>query len=103
MIYKDVTICDFIDSAILSDFTMDALEEMYNFYNDEDLFPDGVEWDPVAFNCEWYEESPEEVKETYSNIESIANAEDEDELIEALEYYTVVRKLKNGNLLYTPF
>lgn len=62
-----------------------------------------VEIDLVAICCDFNEEDADYIKDNYSNIEEIANAESTDELLEALNYYTYAVETENGMILYQTF
>ena len=64
--------------------------------------------DVIAICCEFSEEEPSYIIEEYSNIDTIAECKDgeeidTDKLLDALNYYTYAVKLSNGSILYQNF
>lgn len=65
--------------------------------------------DVIAICCDFNEEDPEDVISSYDNIDRIAECMDEDgdvdvdNLMDALNYYTIAILLDNGNILYQCF
>ena len=85
----------------LSSFSEDALESMFDFYEETDT---DVDYDPVAFNCEWTEFTKKELIEQYSYL---LDKEEEEDIIEILvselETRTTIFELNNGNYLILDF
>lgn len=81
-------------------FTLDGYQAII------DLFDETVtntELDVIAICCEFSEDTPEDIRENYSNIEDIAAADNTSDLLDALNYYTLAILLSNGNILYSNF
>lgn len=81
-------------------FTLDGYQAII------DLFDETVtntELDVIAICCEFSEDTPDDIRENYSNIEDIAAADNTSELLDALNYYTLAILLSNGNILYSNF
>lgn len=86
----------------LSSFSEDALESMFDFYEETDA---DVDYDPVAFNCEWTELTGEELIEQYSYLlDSDEEEEDiEESIVSELKTRTTLFELNNGNYLVHEF
>lgn len=87
---QTVTETMFIDGFERADrggqFSTAALEAMFEFYTElENDTGEEMEYDPVAFCCDWTEYTLEELKAEFSECE---DAEDLDEAAEALEDVT---------------
>ena len=92
------------------DWSYDAMEELYNYYNDNF---DNYELDTVAIRCEWSETTPEEFAEEYSNLaeedgwfksgQVYKHKETLDAFIERMRDRTVIIELENGGILYQDF
>ena len=86
----------------LSSFSEDALESMFDFYEETDT---DVDYDPVAFDCEWTEFTENELIEQYSYL--LDKEEEEEDIIEILvselETRTTIFELNNGNYLVHEF
>jgi hypothetical protein len=85
---KTLSLSDFRDefrgTQYEKQFTYEALETLYNWYNDLD---ENTECDIVAIACEWTEyESEGEIAEAYENFRTAENN-------------TVILKSDNGHLL----
>ena len=85
----------------LSSFSEDALESMFDFYEETDT---DVDYDPDAFNCKWTEFTKNEHIEQYSYL---LDKEEEEDIIEILvselETRTTIFELNNGNYLILDF
>ena len=87
----------------LSSFSEDALESMFDFYEETDT---DVDYDPVAFDCEWTEFTENEFIEQYSYLLDKEEEEEEDIieiLVSELETRTTIFELNNGNYLILDF
>ena len=86
----------------LSSFSEDALESMFDFYEETDT---DVDYDPVAFDCEWTEFTENALIEQYSYL--LDKEEEEEDIIEILvselETRTTIFELNNGNYLIFDF
>ena len=86
----------------LSSFSEDALESMFDYYEEIDT---DVDYDPVAFDCEWTEFTENELIEQYSYL--LDKEEEEEDIIEILvselETRTTIFELNNGNYLILDF
>ena len=86
----------------LSSFSEDALESMFDYYEEIDT---DVYYDPVAFDCEWTEFTENELIEQYSYL--LDKEEEEEDIIEILvselETRTTIFELNNGNYLILDF
>ena len=100
MIYKIISASDMHADERLSDFTYDAIEAIY-----DDLLEsiDDVEYDPVSLRCNYTECDAKELREMYGYLDKFAEAETDEELEDALQYYTSGRQLKNGMFLFIHF
>ena len=81
-------------------FSYYGYDALFNYY---DSFEDPIEFDCIAICCDWTEEGEEYIRENYSNIDDISNAENIDKLVDALNLYTYAKELANGNILYMDF
>lgn len=86
----------------LSSFSEDALESMFDFYEETDT---DIDYDPVAFNCEWTEFTENELIEQYSYL--LDKEEEEEDIIEILvselKARTTIFELNNENYLVHEF
>lgn len=68
-----------------------------------------MEFDPIAYCCEFTEESAEYIIEEYKNHEDIAECMDEDgnidieELLDRLNYHTWAVRTEGDSILYQDF
>ena len=68
-----------------------------------------MEFDPIAYCCDFSEESPEDIVENYKNLDDIAECRDEDgdidvsKLLDALNYYTWAVQTEGDYILYQDF
>ena len=85
----------------LVSFSEDALETMFNYYEE----CENVDYDPIAFDCEWTEFTENELIDQYDYL--VNEDEDEDEktenIVSSLEQRTIIFKLNNGNYLVHEF
>ena len=98
MIYTEIREWDFLTNEKLQqNFTLEAIEELFRYYDElSEGFEHGIEFDPVGICCEWFEDSPKNIKDDYGIDEG-------QDLEEYLDYNTTYIKLKNGNILYIRF
>lgn len=83
-------------------FSREALLRIFDYYEDIEVGCNiDIEFDPVAFCCEWREDAPENIFEDYSHL--LEDEEYSDDFIETLSEYTTVFKLENGNILMIEF
>lgn len=84
----------------LVSFSEDALETMFDYYEE----CENVEYDPVAFNCEWSEFSE---KELIGQYDYLIDEDDEDDvtdrIVTELQSRTTIFTLDNGNYLILAF
>lgn len=84
----------------LNVFSEEALEQMFDYYEEVE----NIEYDPVAFNCEWTEFTENELIEQYSYL---LDKEEEEDIIEILvselKTRTIIFELNNGNYLVHEF
>lgn len=85
----------------LNVFSEEALEQMFDYYEEVE----NIEYDPVAFNCEWTEFTENELIEQYSYL--LDKEEEEEDIIEILvselKTRTTIFELNNGNYLILDF
>lgn len=68
-----------------------------------------MEFDAIAYCCEFSEESAEDIIENYKNHDDIAECRDEDgnidmeSLLDVLNYYTWAVETEDGMILYQDF
>lgn len=100
MIYKEISVSDMHADERLADFTWDAIEAIY-----EDMIErwQDIKYDPVSIRCDYTECDAKELREMYSYLEKFTEAETDEELEKALQYYTSGRQLKNGMFLFIDF
>ena len=106
MIITEIREWDFLANQTLNEvFTIEALEKLYEYYEEYSECCENQVWnfDPVAIRCEWREETPEEIRNCYSNLEDIAETEGTRDLLFEMESYTTAILLNNGNILYVEF
>ena len=105
--------------ALVKTFDANDLKEEFRAYNRDyysyeaceaiiQLFDDcgcgtNTELDIIALCCDFNEETEEYIKDNYSNIEEIAEAETIEELLDALSYYTWAIETTDGMILYQCF
>ena len=74
---------------------------MFDYYEEVE----NIDYDPVAFNCEWTEFTENELIEQYSYL--LDKEEEEEDIIEILvselETRTTIFELNNGNYLILDF
>lgn len=80
-------------------FSYAACEELIALFEE----CENVEIDIVSICCDFTEESTDYIKDNYSNIEEIAEAETTEELLDALNYYTWAVETGYGMILYQTF
>lgn len=87
----------------LNVFSEEALEQMFDYYEEVE----NIEYDPVAFNCEWTEFTENELIEQYDYLVNEDEDEDENErtenIVSSLEQRTMICELNNGNYLVHEF
>ena len=85
----------------LNVFSEEALEQMFDYYEEVE----NIEYDPVAFNCEWTEFTENELIEQYGYL--VSEDEDEDEktenIVPVMKQRTIIFELNNGNYLVHEF
>lgn len=87
-------------------YTLEACDALIEIFEE---CGENIELDIVAICCDYYENTPADIIDTYDNIDEIAEARDEDgeidmeKLMDALNYYTYAVELSNGNILYQTF
>lgn len=81
-------------------FSLDGYQALLDLFEETGTTTD---LDVIAICCDFSEEEEDEIKDEYSNIDTIANAEDTESLLDALNYYTYAVLLDNGNILYQDF
>ena len=84
----------------LSSFSEDALESMFDFYEEIDT---DVDYDPVAFNCEWTEFTENELIDQYDYLVNEDEDEKTENIVSSLEQRTMITELNNGNYLVHEF
>ena len=84
----------------LSSFSEDALESMFDFYEEIDT---DVDYDPVAFNCEWTEFTENELIDQYDYLVNEDEDEKTENIVSSLEQRTMIFELNNGNYLVHEF
>lgn len=78
-----------------------ALEALFKFYTElENGTGEEMEYDPVAFCCDWTEYTLEELRDEFSEC---ADAEDIDEAAEALDDVTTALVTANDTILVMAF
>ena len=106
MIIREVTLWDMLSDRQLNEvFTIPAIEKLYDIFSDYSDCCENKVWDydAVGIRCEYREETPDEIRSAYSNIDEINNTESTEDLIEILSYHTSCYELDNGNILYVEF
>lgn len=83
-------------------FSLEGYQAILDFFEEVD-YNKNTDLDVIAICCDFNESTPDDIKEEYSNIDSIADAIDNDDLLDALNYYTWCIPLDNGNILYLNF
>ncbi len=64
---------------------------------------ENIEFCPVAIRCDVNSYTWEDIREYYSNIDDIANAEDTDELLEALQDHTSIITHDDDHVVFFTF
>jgi len=87
-----------------SSFTYSQCESIIDYLWDlsEDCGED-MEFDPVGIRCDVNIHTWEQIREYYSNLQDIADAEDNDELLEALQDYTSIISHDDDGVLFFCF
>ena len=83
-------------------FSLEGYQALLDLFDECD-YGKNTDLDVIAICCEFTEADPEDIRDDYSNIDRIAEAEDDDELLDALNYYTIAIPLDNGSILYQDF
>lgn len=81
-------------------FSLSGYDALINLFDETGV---NTELDVIAICCEFTESTPEDIRENYSNLDNIADADDISDLLDALNYYTIAILLDNGNVLYADF
>lgn len=81
-------------------FSLDGYQALIDLFDETDTTYD---LDVIAICCEFTEATPDDIRVNYSNMEDIASADNMDDLMDALNYYTIAILLDNGNILYQDF
>ena len=81
-------------------YSLDGYDALINLFDETGT---NTELDVIAICCEFTESTPDDIRENYSNMEDISNADNMDHLMDALNYYTIAILLDNGNILYADF
>ena len=92
----------FKDSATLRDaFSYEAISALFDWYEElSDSLGENIEFDPVAFRCEWCEYHVQDLWDVYSNIFESAgltesdDADDYDKQLEALKEQTYILDIR---------
>lgn len=88
-------------------FSYEALQAMFEYITDyEQDSGEEIELDVIAICCDWSEESPKDIAESYGilNEDEYEDESDiQDTVLEYLEYYTNAIALDNGNIVYVNF
>lgn len=82
-------------------FSLDGYQAILDLFEETDC-GHNTDLDVIAICCGFTEADPDDIRSDYSNIESIAEADDDD-LIDALNYYTWAQELDNGSIIYLNF
>lgn len=80
---------------------LDALFEYLESYEDDT--GEGIELDVISLCCDYSEYTLEEIKSEYDHIDEVGDAEDMDEVIEALNEHTMVIGVDNDTLIIQAF
>ncbi|MCH9712853.1 MAG: hypothetical protein K0U20_09540 [Proteobacteria bacterium] len=93
MIYRQLSTYEMINDLMDDDYasyTYDQAEALVNYY--EELSEDiDIEWDSVAIRCEWTTyDNIEEVKNNYSDLESLEQLEENTQVIVAEDNTLIV-------------
>lgn len=89
-------------------FSLDGYQALLDLFEECDCGKN-TDLDVIAICCEFTESTIEDIYDDYSNIERIADTKDddgeidEDDFLDALNYYTYAVRLDNGNILYQDF
>tara|TARA_R100001509_G_C4756959_1_gene178354 strand:+ start:298 stop:612 length:315 start_codon:yes stop_codon:yes gene_type:complete len=90
------------NEIIRGNFSYEGANVLYDWFQDDEY--NTVEFDPVAIRCEYSEATFKEIKEYYSNLEPIKNANTFEELLEVLNEYTIVAGVSEKNtIVYLQF
>ena len=81
-------------------FSLSGYDALINLFDETGV---NTELDVIAICCEFTESTPDDIRENYSNLDKIADADDISDLMDALNYYTIAILLDNGNILYADF
>jgi hypothetical protein len=108
---KTVNYYDFVrafqDAGRGDQFSLTALEAIFEYIEDyEQDTGEEIELDVIAICCEWGEESPKDIAESYGilNEDEYEDESDiQDTVSEYLEHYTTAFALDNGNIVYVNF
>jgi len=105
-IVKTMTQSDFQDAFKDEEFSYDATEALFNFYEEvSDSMEEPFEFDQVAIRCDWYEY--DNLSQAYMEYEAQDSGNDtlgNDELMrEYFEDRTTVIELDNGHVLLQAF
>lgn len=83
---KEQFIYEFNNSSRGGNFTREALEELYDYFE----MCEYDEFDPVAIDCEFSERTLDDIKADYNDIDTIDDLHDK----------TYAVELDNGNILF---
>lgn len=89
-------------------FSLEGYQALLDLFEDCDCGKN-TDLDVIAICCDFTEDTPEYFEDQYGNIEEIAACQDEegeidvDQLVDALNYYTIAILLDNGNILIQDF
>lgn len=81
-------------------FSLDGYQALIDLFDETGT---NMELDVIAICCEFTENEPVDIRENYSNIDDIRDADETSDLLDALNYYTIAILLNNGNILYADF
>lgn len=93
MIIETVTKSEFVgNETIRASFSYEAAGALFDWYSDlaEDC-GEPVEFDPVAFRCEWSEYSLDQLQDDYGHL--LEDDQEAEDLPEVLENHTTIMKL----------
>lgn len=89
-------------------FSLDGYQALLDLFEECDC-GHNTDLDVIAICCDFDESEPSDIIDNYSNIDRIAECQDEDgeididDLMDALNYYTYAVLLDNGCILYQCF
>lgn len=81
-------------------FTLDGYQALIDYYDDS---CEDIELDVVAIDCDWCESEWKDIQSNYCNHEDLAECDNIDDFLEALNNYTMAIRTTGDNILYIYF